>query len=102
IDESVLQALGSDGVLVNIARGSVVDETALIRAMQDHTIAAAGLDVFEDEPHIPDELKALENVVILPHIASATLETRQDMVNLMLDNVDAFARTGTLVTPVSS
>ncbi|HUH88638.1 MAG TPA: 2-hydroxyacid dehydrogenase [Pusillimonas sp.] len=100
IDRSVLEALGPDGVLINVARGTVVDEAALIEALSNGTIAAAGLDVFEAEPHVPDALKALENVVLMPHIASATLETRQAMINLMVENAESYARTGKVLTPV--
>jgi len=102
IDQQILKALGPEGFLINIARGSVVDQKALIEALQNGVIAGAGLDVFEAEPNVPDVLKTMDNVVLLPHIASATLETRQAMVNLMLDNVDAFATTGKVLTPVTS
>jgi lactate dehydrogenase-like 2-hydroxyacid dehydrogenase len=87
IDSEVLAALGSTGYLINIARGSVVDEAALVRALLDHTIAGAGLDVFAAEPHVPAALFALENVVLQPHQASATVETRTAMGNLTIDNL---------------
>lgn len=102
IDAAVLEALGPEGVLINVARGTVVDEKALVAALENETIAGAGLDVFEFEPHVPDVLKQLDNVVLLPHIASATLETRQAMVNLMIENAEAFARQGKVITPVPS
>lgn len=100
IDRQVLKALGSEGVLINVARGSVVDENALIEALSSGVIAGAGLDVFESEPHVPDALKALDNAVLMPHIASATTETRQAMVNLLLENAESYARTGKVLTPV--
>ncbi len=102
INQEILDALGPEGFLINVARGSVVDEKALVKALQNGAIAGAGLDVFEAEPSVPDALKTLDNVVLLPHIASATLETRQAMVNLMLDNVEAFATTGKVLTPVTA
>lgn len=100
IDRRVLEALGPEGVLINVARGSVVDEKALIDALETGLIAGAGLDVFEAEPHVPDALKAMENVVLMPHIASATLETRQAMVNLLVENAESYARSGKVLTPV--
>lgn len=100
VDSAVLEALGPEGVLINVARGSVVDEQALIKALANGTIAAAGLDVFDSEPHVPDALRAMENVVLLPHIASATLETRQAMVNLLVENAESYARHGKVLTPV--
>ncbi len=90
IDAEVLDALGPNGFLVNVARGSVVDEAALIRALADRRIAGAGLDVYENEPRVPAELMALDNVVLLPHVASATLETRQAMADRVFDNLQAF------------
>ncbi|TFL11444.1 2-hydroxyacid dehydrogenase [Pusillimonas caeni] len=100
IDRRVLEALGPEGVLINVARGSVVDEKALIEALESGLIAGAGLDVFESEPHVPDALKALDNAVLMPHIASATLETRQAMVNLLVENAESYARSGKVLTPV--
>jgi lactate dehydrogenase-like 2-hydroxyacid dehydrogenase len=100
VDARVLAALGSKGTLVNIARGSIVDEAALGRAHADGTIKAAGLDVFEDEPNIPPALLAMDNVVLLPHVGSATRETRQAMGDLCTANLDAWfsqRRTLTLV-----
>ncbi|MDA1099811.1 MAG: 2-hydroxyacid dehydrogenase [Proteobacteria bacterium] len=87
IDREVFEALGGTGYLVNIARGSVVDEAALVRALSDHTIAGAGLDVFAAEPNVPRALFALENVILQPHQASATVETRTAMGNLTIDNL---------------
>lgn len=90
IDDAVLDALGSKGYLVNVARGSVVDEAALVRALQEQRIAGAGLDVYEREPQVPPELFALDNVVLVPHIASATVQTRQAMAQRVLDNLSAY------------
>ena len=98
IDAAVLDALGPRGFLVNVARGTVVDEAALVRALSERRIAGAGLDVFEQEPQVPAELLALDNVVLLPHIASATEETRQAMAQRVLDNLAAFFDQGRLVS----
>jgi len=101
VNREVIDALGPKGILINIARGSVVDETALIAALEDGRLGAAGLDVFEAEPNIPAALKAMPNVVLLPHIGSATVETRAAMGDLVCDNLDAWATKGRVVTPVS-
>ncbi len=98
IDTAVLDALGPDGFLINVARGSVVDEAALVHALAEKRIAGAGLDVFDNEPHVPAELMALDNVVLLPHIASATRETRQAMADRVFDNLQSFFADGTLVS----
>jgi lactate dehydrogenase-like 2-hydroxyacid dehydrogenase len=90
VNDAVLDALGPEGYLINIARGSVVDEPALVRALAERRIAGAALDVFEREPHVPAELFALDNVVLVPHIASATRETREAMGQRVLDNLRAF------------
>jgi hydroxypyruvate reductase len=90
VDARVLAALGKKGTLVNIARGSIVDEPALVQALADGTIKAAGLDVFADEPKIPPALLAMDNVVLLPHVGSATRETRQAMADLCKANLDAW------------
>ena len=87
VDARVLAALGPDGVLVNIARGSLVDEAALIAALSDGVILAAGLDVYEREPSVPAGLIALDNAVLLPHVGSATRHTRMAMANLVVDNL---------------
>jgi lactate dehydrogenase-like 2-hydroxyacid dehydrogenase len=87
VDAAVLKALGPDGLLVNVARGSVVDEAALIAALADGTIAGAGLDVFEDEPNVPEALWSMDNVVLQPHRGSATEEARSAMAALVLENL---------------
>lgn len=94
VNAEVLEALGPDGFLVNVARGSVVDQAALVQALQTGRIAGAGLDVYADEPHVPAALMALDNVVLLPHIASATRETRQAMEALTVANLRAFYAAG--------
>src|SRR5512132_1717494 len=98
VDERVLAALGSQGTLVNIARGSIVDEGALVRALQAGTIKAAGLDVFDNEPNIPSALLAMDNVVLLPHVGSATRETRQAMGDLCKANLDRWFDAGSVLT----
>lgn len=90
VDATVLKALGPRGTLINIARGSVVDEDALITALRDGAIAAAGLDVFESEPAIRKDFLGLPNVVLMPHQASATVETRRAMGNMVLDSLEAY------------
>lgn len=92
VDAEVLDALGPHGVLINIARGSVVDQQALLQCLAEGRIAAAGLDVFNNEPQVPQALKGMANVVLTPHIASATHETRQAMLALLIDNVLAFTQ----------
>lgn len=100
VDAAVLQALGPDGYLVNIARGSVVDETALIAALQAGTIAGAGLDVFADEPRVPQALIDLDHVVLLPHVGSASEHTRSAMGQLVVDNLRAWDAGKAPLTPV--
>ncbi|MDP2778885.1 2-hydroxyacid dehydrogenase [Devosia sp.] len=90
IDAHVLAALGPEGFLVNIARGSIIDENALLTALENRTIAGAGLDVFLNEPKIDPRFAALDNVVLLPHQGSATVQTRMAMGQLVLDNLSAF------------
>ncbi|MGO4332150.1 2-hydroxyacid dehydrogenase [Cupriavidus sp. 2TAF22] len=94
VSASVLEALGPQGFLINIARGTVVDEAALVDALVNKRIAGAGLDVFENEPQVPQALFALDNVVLLPHIASGTNETRIAMANLVFENLQRFFATG--------
>ena len=101
IDAAVLRALGPGGVFINVGRGSSVDEPALIAALKDGTIAAAGLDVFAHEPHVPAELLALPNACLLPHVASASQHTRRAMADLVVDNLVAWFATGRAVTPVA-
>lgn len=100
VNAAVLKALGNKGILVNVARGSVVDEPALIEALEQGVIAGAGLDVFADEPHVPERLKALPHVVLVPHIGSATTSTRQAMADLALANLEAHFKGQPLLTPV--
>ena len=100
VDSDVLDALGPDGFLINVARGSVVDERALVIALEEGRIAGAGLDVFADEPQVPAALLGREDVVLLPHLGSATLETRAAMTDLAIANVARFLADGTLVTSV--
>jgi lactate dehydrogenase-like 2-hydroxyacid dehydrogenase len=100
VDGAVLGALGPRGFLVNVARGSVVDEAALVAALEDGRIAGAGLDVFASEPHVPAALVDRDDVVLLPHLGSATVETREAMTDLALANVAAYLDEGRLLTPV--
>lgn len=100
VDRAVIDALGPDGVLINISRGSVVDQDALIAALAEGRLRGAGLDVFADEPHVPDILKAMDQVVLQPHMASATVETRTAMADLVLANLDAHFAGQPLPTPV--
>jgi len=100
INAEVLNALGPNGILINMARGSVVDEPALIKALADKRIMAAGLDVFAKEPEVPRELIAMENVVLFPHIGSASVHTRDRMDQLVVDNIAAWAVGKPPLTPV--
>jgi len=100
INATILDALGPQGMLVNIARGSVIDQDALVQALVEARIGGAGLDVFADEPQVPQALVARDNVVLTPHIASSTRETLTAMVQTVLSNVQTFARTGKVLTPV--
>jgi hydroxypyruvate reductase len=90
IDGNILRKLGSDGYVVNISRGSVIDQNALVAALADGTIAGAGLDVYENEPHAPDRLTALANVVLTPHVGGHTLESHAAMQNCVIANLEAF------------
>jgi lactate dehydrogenase-like 2-hydroxyacid dehydrogenase len=101
VNDRVLEALGPDGILVNVSRGSVVDQAALIQALQDRRLAGAGLDVFENEPEVPAELCAMEHVVLLPHVASSTVETRQAMSDLVMANLDGWFERRRPLTPVA-
>jgi lactate dehydrogenase-like 2-hydroxyacid dehydrogenase len=100
VDAAVLNALGSSGNLINTARGPIVDQPALVTALQDGRIAGAGLDVFDGEPNVPAELIAMENVVLTPHIASSTNETRRAMGDLVYDNLRAHFDGKPVLTPV--
>lgn len=100
IDAAVLDALGPQGFLVNVSRGSVIDEPVLVQALRERRIAGAGLDVFADEPNVPVALFGLDNVVLLPHIASGTEETRAAMGDLVAANLDSFLATGRLIAAV--
>ena len=100
VDAKILHALGPKGFLINIARGSVVDEDALIEALERGVIAGAGLDVFAQEPHVPQRLLACNNAVLLPHVASASVRTRTAMGQLMIDNLLAFVAGKPPLTPV--
>jgi len=100
IDAKVLDALGPDGILINMARGSVVDEPALIKALKEKRIMAAGLDVFANEPNVPPELIAMDNVVLWPHLGSGSVHTREKMDQLVVDNILAWASGKPPLTPV--
>jgi phosphoglycerate dehydrogenase-like enzyme len=99
ISTEVLKALGPTGFLINIARGSVIDEAALVRALQSQEIAGAGLDVLTHEPQVPEALLNNSNVLILPHVAASTFETRAGMEKLVIDNLNSFLNTGKVLTP---
>lgn len=101
VDAAVLATLGPTGVLINVARGSLVDEPALIAALQAGTIAGAGLDVFADEPQVPEALRAMDQVVLMPHQGSATVECRAEMAALVLANLDAHFAGRPLPTPIA-
>jgi lactate dehydrogenase-like 2-hydroxyacid dehydrogenase len=98
VNAQVIQALGPDGMLINVARGSVVDEQALIEALQQGRLGGAGLDVFADEPNVPAALIASERVVLSPHTASGTRETRQAMADRVSDNLDAWFSQGRVLS----
>ena len=101
INAEVMKALGPRGVIINVARGTVVDEQAMVAALKSGTILAAGLDVFEREPNVPDELKAMQNVVLLPHIGTASVVPRNAMDQLVVDNLKAWFAGKLPLTPVS-
>ncbi len=101
INADVFKALGPRGVIINVARGSVVDEEAMIAALKSGTILAAGLDVFANEPDVPDELKTMQNVVLLPHIGSASVVTRNAMDQLVVDNLKAWFAGKLPLTPIA-
>jgi len=100
VDRRMIEALGPDGMLINISRGSVVNEAELVAALQAGRLGSAGLDVFAHEPHVPEALLGLDNVVLMPHQASATRETRKAMADLALANLAAFFAGDPLLTPI--
>jgi len=100
VDEAVMRALGPQGILVNVARGTVVDEAAMVRCLQEGALGGAALDVFEEEPRMPEALWTMDNVVLVPHIGSATRETRAAMCKLTIDNLVAHFSGKPLLTPV--
>ncbi|MEO0917848.1 MAG: NAD(P)-dependent oxidoreductase, partial [Pseudomonadota bacterium] len=100
VNAEVIAALGPDGILINVARGTVIDETAMTDALVAGQLGGAGLDVFEEEPRIPEALKSLDHVVLLPHVGSGSIETRQRMGDLVCDNLDQWKATGSVKTPV--
>jgi lactate dehydrogenase-like 2-hydroxyacid dehydrogenase len=100
VDAEVLKALGPDGIVINVARGTVVDEQALVDALRTNTILSAGLDVFEHEPDVHPDLLTLPNAVLLPHVGSATIPTRNAMAGLVVDNLRSWLSNGTALTPV--
>ena len=101
VNAEVFRALGPDGIFVNVGRGSVVDEPALIEALRSKTIRSAGLDVFTDEPRVPKELIDMEHVVLLPHVGSASVETRRAMGQLVVDNLASWFDGKGPLTPVA-
>lgn len=100
VGRAVLEALGAHGYLINVARGSVVDQVALVELLRAGALAGAGLDVYADEPNVPAELRELDNVVLLPHVGSATARTRAAMTALALRNLEEYLSRGTLTTPI--
>ncbi|MEQ9041919.1 MAG: 2-hydroxyacid dehydrogenase [Silicimonas sp.] len=100
VSAEVIDALGPEGILINVSRGSVVDEAALVAALRDGRLGGAGLDVFEAEPKIPDALKSMQNVVLLPHVGSGTVETRAAMGDLVCANLERWLAEGRVVSPV--
>ena len=100
VSADVMKALGPRGIIINVARGSVVDEQALIAALKSGAILAAGLDVFANEPNVPDELRAMQNVVLLPHVGSASVVTRNAMDQLVVDNLKAWFAGKPPLTPI--
>lgn len=100
VNAEVMQALGPRGIIVNVARGSVIDEPALIQALKSGTILAAGLDVFAQEPKVPDELKSMQNVVLLPHVGSASVVTRNAMDQMVVDNLKLWFGGKPVLTPI--
>lgn len=100
IDKDVLSALGKEGIIINIARGSIVDEKELVKCLVEGKIAGAGLDVFENEPYVPEELFGLDNVVLAPHMACCTPESFRNMCDHVIANLQAFFSGRPLLSPV--
>lgn len=100
VGREVFEALGPEGIFVNVGRGSTVDEPALIEALRTGIILAAGLDVFANEPRVPQALMDCPNAVLLPHVGSASIKTRTDMAQLGIDNLIAWRERRPLLTPV--
>ena len=100
INREVIDALGPEGTFINVGRGSVVDEEALVAALEDGRLGGAGLDVFANEPNVPPALFGMDNVTLTPHVASATVETRRAMGDLTIENLLRFFNDGTVSTPV--
>jgi lactate dehydrogenase-like 2-hydroxyacid dehydrogenase len=101
VNKEVLEALGPDGIVINVGRGTVVDEQALVEALKTKTIRSAGLDVFEDEPRVPADLIAMDHVVLFPHVGSASIHTRRGMAQLVVDNLVSWLDGKGPLTPVS-
>jgi glyoxylate/hydroxypyruvate reductase len=102
VNKDVLEALGKDGVIIDIGRGANIDEGELVRALKEGRIAGAGLDVFEDEPKVPAELLSMDNVVLSPHVEVLTVESRSDLRDNTIGNLEAFFSGKPLLTPVLS
>ncbi len=102
ISREVLKALGPNAIVVNIARGAVIDERAMADLLQSGELGGAGLDVFENEPQVPESLKQSRRTVLMPHVGSATLETRQAMFDLVLRNLQAYFSSKALLTPIAT
>ena len=100
VNREVMDALGPKGVLINIGRGPHVDEPELVAALAEGRLGGAGLDVFEEEPHVPEALLGMDNVVVVPHVGSGTYETRKAMADLVLGNLEAHVLNKPLLTPV--
>jgi lactate dehydrogenase-like 2-hydroxyacid dehydrogenase len=100
VNRAVLDALGPEGTLINVGRGTVVDEGEMVKALAEGRLGNAGLDVFEAEPKVPEALYAMDNVTLLPHVGSATVETRAAMGDLVTDNLSRFLKDGTVISPV--
>jgi lactate dehydrogenase-like 2-hydroxyacid dehydrogenase len=100
VNRDIIEAVGPAGIIVNVSRGSLIDEAALIAALKERKLLGAGLDVFENEPNVPEELLALDNAVLLPHVGSASVHTRQAMADLMIDNLKSWLDGKGPLTPV--